>query len=81
MTTKNKYTYCSKISEAKIRQIVKLSAVDLDASQVADIVDLNRNTRYLAVIRERIARRSVVGSPVSGKLDESYFKVPLSLAL
>lgn len=32
---KNKYAIRSKISEAKIRQIVRLFAVDLDALQVA----------------------------------------------
>ena len=55
---KNKYAYRSKISEDKIRQIVKLFAVDLDASQLAEVTSLNRNTinRYLAAFRERIAR-------------------------
>ena len=55
---KNKYAYRSKISEDKIRQIVKLFAVDLDASQIAEVTSLNRNTinRYLTAFRERIAR-------------------------
>lgn len=46
----NKYVYRSTISEAKIRQIVKLFAVDLNASQLAEITDLNCNTisRHLA---------------------------------
>ena len=74
---KNKYAYRSRISEAKIRQIVKLFAVDLDASQIAQVTGLNRNTinRYLAAIREKIARHCEAESPVSGEVevDESYF--------
>ena len=74
---KNKYALRSKISETKIRQIVKLFAVDLDASQIAEIVGVNRNTvnRYIAAIRERIARYCEAESPVSGEVevDESYF--------
>ena len=74
---KNKYAYRSRISEAKIRQIVKLFTVDLNASQIAEVVGLNRNTinRYLAAIRERIARYCEAESPVSGvvEVDESYF--------
>lgn len=47
---KNKYAHRSKISEAKTRQIVRLFAIDLDASQIAMVTNLNRNTinRYLA---------------------------------
>jgi len=77
MAMKNKYAYRSKISAAKIRQIVKLFAADLDASQIAEIASLNRNTinRYLAAFRERIARYYEAESPVSGEVevDESYF--------
>lgn len=74
---KNKYACRSKISEAKIRQIVRLFTVDLDATQIAAVAGLNRNTvnRYLAAIRERIARYCEQESPVSGEVevDESYF--------
>ena len=77
MTPKNKYSYRSKISEAKIRQIVRLFAVDLDATQIAAITRLNRNTinRYLAAVRDRVARYCEAESPVSGivEVDESYF--------
>ena len=77
MAMKNKYAYRSKISEDKIRQIVKLFAVDLDASQISEVTSLNRNTinRYLAAFRERIARYCEAESPVSGEVevDESYF--------
>ena len=74
---KNKYAHRSRISEAKIRQLVKLFTVDLDASQIAELSGLNRNTvnRYLAAIRERIAKYCETESPVKGEVevDESYF--------
>lgn len=77
MTLKNKYANRSKISEAKIRQIVKLFSLDLDASQITQITGLNRNTvnRYLAEIRKRIAQFCEQQSPFSGEVevDESYF--------
>ena len=41
---KGMYEIRSKISEATIRQIVRLFAVDLDALQIAQIADVNRNT-------------------------------------
>ena len=77
MTMKNKYANRSKISEAKFRQLVRLFAADLDAGQIAEIANLNRNTvnRYLAAIRLRIAEYCIDSSPVSGdvEVDESYF--------
>ena len=77
MTMKNKYANRSRISEAKVRQIVKLFAVDLNALQIAEIAGVNRNTanRYLAAFRERIARFCEAESPVQGEVevDESYF--------
>jgi len=77
MTVKNRYANRSKITETKTRQIVKLFSLDLDASQIAQITGLNRNTinRYLAEIRTRIAEYCQIQSPVSGEVevDESYF--------
>ena len=77
MTMKNKYIYRSKVSEAKFRQLVRLFCVDLNASQIAQIANLNRNTvnRLLQGIRERIAFACEAESPVSGEVevDESYF--------
>ena len=54
MTTTNKYSKRSKISEAKITQIVKLFSIDLTASQIAEITNLNRNTinRHLKALGE-----------------------------
>ena len=77
MTMKNKYILRSKVSEAKFRQFVKLFCVDLNATQIAKVANLNRNTvnRLLQGIRERIALACEVESPVSGEVevDESYF--------
>jgi transposase len=44
MTTKNRYARRSKISEAKFRALVKLFALDLEATQIAELANLNRNT-------------------------------------
>lgn len=77
MPTRNKYSYRSKISEAKIRQLAKMFALDLNACQTAQILHLNRNTvnRYFSAFRERIARFCEAQSPVRGEVevDESYF--------
>ena len=74
---KNKYANRSKISEAKFRQIIRLFAADLDAGQIAEIANINRNTinRYLMEIRKRIAEHCEKTSPFSGEVevDESYF--------
>lgn len=77
MAMGNRYATRSKISEAKFRQLVKLFAIDLDASQIAQVTGLNRNTvnRYLMAIRQRIADYCEQQAPVLGEieLDESYF--------
>ena len=77
MPTRNKYSYRSKISEAKIRQLARMFALDLNACQTAQILHLNRNTvnRYFSAFRERIARFCEAQSPVKGEVegDESYF--------
>lgn len=54
MTIKNKHACRLKISEAKIRQIVGVFAVDLEASQIAAVSDLTGTL-------------STVTSPPSGK--------------
>lgn len=77
MAMKNKYAYRSRISEAKIRQLVKLFSVELTASQIAELSGVNRNTvnRYVTALRERIAHYCEAESPVQGEVevDESYF--------
>jgi len=77
MTMKNRYASRARISEPQFRQIVRLFALDLDATQIAALSGLNRNTinRYLRGIRERIAQYCESQSPFSGEIevDESYF--------
>jgi transposase-like protein len=56
---------------------VRLYSLDLDASQIAKITGLNRNTinRYLSEIRTRISEFCELQSPFYGEVevDESYF--------
>jgi transposase-like protein len=74
---KNRYAIRARISEHQFRQIVRLFVLDLDATQIAALSGLNRNTinRYLRGIRERIAEYCESQSPFSGEIevDESYF--------
>jgi len=77
MAMKNRYANRARISERQFRQIVRLFALDLDATQIAALSGLNRNTinRYLRGIRERIAEYCECQSPFAGEIevDESYF--------
>lgn len=77
MTITNKYKKRSRISEAKFRQLLRLFSWNIDATNIAKITDLNRNTvnRYLHLIRERIVDLCNQTSPFSGviEVDESYF--------
>ena len=74
---KNKYIKVSHISESKFREIVKLFSEDLNATQISNLTNLNRNTinRYLMLFRERIVKICEKESPLSGEVevDESYF--------
>ena len=77
MTVSYKQFVRARISKSKFRQILRLFAIDLTASQIAVSVKLNRNTvnRYLTFIRQPIADYCERESPFSGvvELDESYF--------
>ena len=77
MSTKNKYSNRSRISEAKFREIIKYFSLDLDAQKIAILINLNRNTinRYLSLIRHRIAEKCEQDAPFLGEIevDESYF--------
>jgi transposase-like protein len=67
----------ARISRAKFRQLLKLFALDLTATQIAAVTSLNRNTvnRYVRLIRQAVAAHCERESPFSGEveLDESYF--------
>lgn len=67
----NKYVRRSKISEAKFRELVRLFALDLTATQMAELSGLNRNTvnRYVKEIRKRIAEYCNAVAPISISAD------------
>ena len=75
---KNRYVKDAKISEAKMRSLVKVFAADVPALTAAALVGLNRNTtqRYYDRLRLRIGElaRQEAG-PMAGEVevDESYF--------
>lgn len=77
MAVSSKQFVRARISRAKFRQLLKLFALDLTATQIAAVTALNRNTvnRYLTLIRQAIAQHCQRESPFSGEveLDESYF--------
>jgi len=74
----NRYYRRAKISERKMRQIIKYFALDLTAQKTALLTNLTRksvNQIYLK-IRERLAEESERASPFSSckiEVDESYF--------
>ena len=74
----NKYKKRSRISEAKIRQIIKLFALDIEATKIAELTGISRKTinKILYKIRERIADYCQQQSPFDTgevEIDESYF--------
>ena len=77
MPLHNKYIYRSRISEKKVRQILRLFCLDLTGTPIAAIVGISRNSMntYLKAIRRLIARFCEQDSPVSGQVevDESFF--------
>ena len=77
MIGKNRYYRRSKISEAKFRQLLRLFALDLTASDAAQLCGLSVrsiNDIYQR-IRLRLAQHCATRSPFAGELeaDESYF--------
>ncbi len=77
MASSSKRFVRARISRAKFRQILRLCALDLTATQITALTGLNRNTvnRYLTLIRQAVAAHCERESPFSGdvELDESYF--------
>ena len=73
----NRYYRRSKISERKMRQIIKYFALDLTASKSAEVVAVTRPSvsRIFVKIRARIAEEAERASPFGGtvEVDESYF--------
>ena len=77
MTALNRYVLRSHISEAKFRQIVRLFALDLEATKVAQLAHVSRRTinRFFHEFRVRMAHECEAHAPVRGtvEVDESYF--------
>lgn len=73
----NRYYRRSKISERKMRQIIKYFSLDLTASKTAEIVALTRPSvsRIFVKIRTCVAEEAERASPFGGtvEVDESYF--------
>jgi transposase-like protein len=74
----NRYYRRSKISERKMRQLVRHFALDLTATDAAQLTKLSRRsvTTIFLKIRERIAEECERASPFSNcevEVDESYF--------
>ena len=74
---KNKYARRSRISEGKVRELVRYFAADLTALQAATLSGLNRNTvnRFYRGLRERILVACEAQRPLFGivEVDESFF--------
>jgi transposase len=73
----NRYVTRSRISEAKFRELVRHFSLDLTSDTISVLTGLNRNTvtRYLLLLRKRVAEFCERESPFSGEIevDESYF--------
>ncbi len=74
---RNKYLYRSRISEAKLRVVIKLFSVDLNAIQISELSHLSRNSinKILNGLRIRIAELFELETPFKGEIevDESFF--------
>jgi transposase-like protein len=77
-TLRNRYCRRSHLSEAKFRQVVRLFALDLTATDAAELTGLTRKTvtgLYLR-IRRRLAEASARAAPWTAgevEVDEAYF--------
>ena len=74
----NKYIIRSRISEAKLREIIRFFCLDLEAKKVAEISGVSRNSinKIFKAIRIRIAEFCEAENPLGFgeiEIDESYF--------
>ena len=72
----NKYIYPSRISEAKFRSLLKCFSLDVEASKIAVLTGISRNTvnRTLKAIRKRVSESCELVSPFAQgeiEIDES----------
>lgn len=77
MTMRNRYFRRSRISVAKFRLLLRLFCLDMEATKVAQLAGLNRNSvnQYFQHFRRRLAQLCEAESPLRGEVevDESYF--------
>ena len=74
---KNRYLKNGRISEEKFRSFLRVFSLDLEATKIAELTKLNRNSvnRFIKLIRIRMAEHCEELSPLKGEVeaDESYF--------
>lgn len=74
---KNKYYNRSQISEKKFREVIKYFSYDFDATKIALLTKISRNTvnKIIGKIRKKIFLSLMKEEKFSGEfeLDESYF--------
>ena len=74
---RNRYVARSHLTEARFRQIVRLFAMDLEATKVSALTGVSRRTvnRFCHALRVRMARECERQAPLGGRveIDESYF--------
>src|SRR5262245_49088979 len=77
LTARNRYVARSHFSEAKVRQILRLFALDLEATKIATLAGVSRRSvnRLVHHLRVRMARECERHAPFRGtvEVDESYF--------
>lgn len=77
LTARNRYVARSHLSEAKVRRIIRLFALDLEATKVAPLARVSRGTvnRFFHAFRLRMAAECESHAPIRGtvEVDESYF--------
>ena len=77
MTRKNRYFIRSRSSEAKFRRIIRLFALDLEATRIAELSGIGRNSinKMLKTVRRIIAQECEKEALFKGsvEVDESYF--------
>jgi len=70
MTRDKRVLQRARISTKKFRQILKYFSLDIEATKIAQLTSLNRNTinKYLLLVRKRIAEECEQESPFSGEI-------------
>ena len=77
MAKSNRYLKNSKVSNAKFRHVLRLFSLDIEATKISELTNLNRNTinRLLRIIRSKMADECKRRAKLNGvvEADESFF--------